>query len=67
MATPNSSGAQAPSNSLSRLAEKNVTSTTTSGAMTSSARRQSGQRHSFQITMKPRQPSTTMVVVTAMP
>ena len=26
-----------------------------------------GQFHSFQITMKPRMPSTTMVVVTAMP
>ncbi len=51
-ATPNSSGTQAPSNSFSRLAEKNVASTTTSGAI-SSAARQSGQRHSFQITMKP--------------
>ena len=39
---PNSSGAQAPSSSLSRLAEKNVTSTTTSGATTSAARH-SGQ------------------------
>jgi hypothetical protein len=63
---PNSSGAQAPSNSLSRLADRNVTSTTTSGA-TTSITRQSGQRHSFQITMKANRPSTTMVVVTAMP
>ena len=66
MAAPNSSGTQAPSNSLSRLAEKNVTSTMTSGTI-SSAACHSGQCHSFQITMKPSMPSTTMVVATAMP
>ena len=66
MVAPNSSGAQAPSNSLSRLAEKNVTSTITSGTISSSAF-QSGHCHSFQITMKPSRPSTTMVVATAMP
>ena len=62
MAAPNSSGTQAPSNSLSRLAEKNVASTMTSGTI-SSAAFQAGQCHSFQITMKPSMPSTTMVVV----
>ena len=66
MKMPNSSGTQAPSSSLSRLAEKNVASTMTSGTI-SSAAFQAGQCHSFQITMKPRTPSTTMVVVTAMP
>ena len=66
MAMPNSSGTQAPSRSFSRLAEKNVKSTITSGTI-SSAAFQTGQRHSFQITMKPSTPSTTMVVATAMP
>ena len=66
MAMPNSSGTQAPSNSFSRLAEKKVASTMTSGTI-SSAACQTCHFHSRQITMKPSTPSTTMVVVTAMP
>ena len=52
MAMPNSSGTQAPSSSFSRLAEKNVASTMTSGTI-SSAACHTGHCHSFQITMKP--------------
>ena len=63
---PNRIGTHAPSNSLSRLAEKKMTSTRTSGATTAIVRH-SGQCHSFQITMKASTPSTTMVVATAMP
>src|SRR5262249_25252896 len=63
---PHSSGTQAPSSSLSRLAEKNVVSTTTKGSI-SAAALASRQFQSFQITMKPIRPSATIVVDTAMP
>ena len=66
MKMPNNSGTQAPSRSFSRLAEKNVASTNTSGSIRPAAF-QIGHCHSFQITMKPSTPSTTMVVATAMP
>src|SRR5215831_17098419 len=66
MLMPNRSGTHAPSRILSMLAERNVASTITNG-ITSSAARHSGQRHHFQMMMKPSRPSATMVVATAMP
>ena len=63
---PNSSGTQAPSSSFRRLAAKKVRSTTTRGTI-SAAAVAARQFHNFQITTKPMMPSTTMVVVTAMP
>ena len=63
---PNKIGAQAPSNNLRKLAEKNVTSTMTKGTITSSVC-QSFHFHNFQITMNASSPSTTIVVATAMP
>ena len=67
MMAPNSSGTQAPSNNFSRLAEKNVTSTITNGTISSARLPPAASCHSFQITMKPSSPSTTIVVATAMP
>ena len=66
IATPNSSGTQAPSSSFSRLALKKVMSTTTKGRITAAAVA-ARQFHNFQITTKPMMPSATMVVETAMP
>ena len=66
MLAPNKIGAQAPSNSLRKFAEKKVRSTTDNGNIIS-ATRHSGHCHNFQTTMKPNSPSTTMVVATAMP
>ena len=66
MTPANRSGSQAPSNSFNRLAAKNVPSMRTKG-MISKAACHHFQFHNFQITMKPRSPSTTIVVVTAMP
>ena len=66
MTPANRSGSQAPSNSLSRLAAKKVPSIITKG-MISKAACHHFQFHNFQITMKPSRPSTTIVVVTAMP
>ena len=63
---PNRIGSHAPSRSFSRFAARNVASMKMSGTISSAAFHQS-HFHSRQITMKPRSPSTTIVVVTATP
>ncbi len=63
---PSASGIQPPSNTLSRLAPRNVRSISRNGAISATAAH-SGQRQTFQITMNAISAVTTIVPVTAMP